>query len=165
MIINGYEAMFTGGVCGIVCWAGLRWITLWCNNPEKIPFVGSGRVGAFLWGKLPRDTRGVLFAHGVSGWIGGLASIIAIASYDGTQRFGEDYSLQFHSGINQAARNVYCWLISWFLPIASGLVVGFFMFVIELIMPSEKVPGIRKPRQRKYHDETNWREVPLDIDS
>eukprot|EP01088_Endostelium_zonatum_P002824 TRINITY_DN1362_c0_g2_i3.p1 TRINITY_DN1362_c0_g2~~TRINITY_DN1362_c0_g2_i3.p1 ORF type:complete len:701 (-),score=147.87 TRINITY_DN1362_c0_g2_i3:103-2205(-) len=160
LVINGWEAMLVSFAVSITCWIGLRLLTLICNNPENLP----GTFGANLWGKLPRDTRGVFFSHGFAGWIGGLASIIAIAAYNNETRFGQSYDQQFHSGLNQAARNTYCWLISWFLALFLGIVTGFGLWLVELLAPAERYPGVRKPKLRKYHDEAYWWDLPLDID-
>jgi len=160
LILNGWEAMLVSLAGTILCWIGIRIITAICNNPECLP----GTIGSHLWGRIPRDTRGVLFSHGIAGWYGGLASITAIAAHQYTMRFGEIYDIQYHAGLNQAARNTYCWLISWFLPIFLGLVVGFIARLFDLLAPAERFPGVRKPKPRNYHDEALWWDLPLDID-
>lgn len=159
VLIDAWEAMFVGLVAGIATWLALHFFGRWINNPDKVPF----NKGESLWGKLPRDTRGILFTHGVPGLIGTIAGMIAGRAYE-DGRWGQSFTELFADEDDQADRIGYGLIITTVLSIFGGAGVGFVSLFMSKTVPSEHFPGRRRNKYPSYHDETTWSEVPLEID-
>ncbi|ELR14200.1 ammonium transporter subfamily protein [Acanthamoeba castellanii str. Neff] len=160
-LVPAYVAIILGSLIAAPCtWVGLRYATPFMNKAHKLlPDVSI----------IPKDTAGVLFAHGVPGFIGGLAGICATADYQDATQYGQTASDLFpNDPSSQAGRLTATWAVSMAIGLGAGALTGLLLFVLRVLLPNEHVATKRRPAPavgpRPFHDEVNWRELPLDVD-
>ncbi len=189
MVINQFSAIILGCLAGAGTYLGLRFITPLMNRPRSFPAAR----GAVI---VPRDTRGVLFAHGWPAFLGGLAGMIASGSYEDDVRFGQTADQTMINNDTPGGRLAATWVISMAIGLSAGAAfAGLPLWALAQFLPSEFLrshklrsvgggsvaaggssligagpgasgPGVGGKTQscRRFHDEANWRELPLDVD-
>jgi len=107
MMLSPAGALITGAVAGAVCVATVVFFQPWLRH----------------W--FLDDTRNAQCVHGISGFIGGITSIItaAIAVHDG-DLYGQDISAVFPKGNRQASFQLAILFITIGLSLIPGLVSG-----------------------------------------
>jgi len=161
LLLDIFEAIIVGGVTAGTGYILLHTFLPYMNTRTKLPEWLRRQRWVYL---IPRDTRGILFTHGACGFIGGLTAVIATAIYYDKDRFGQNSNELFPSESKQAGPLALTGLISMAIAGASGVTVGFFMLSMGKVTPKEFFPGGMRPEMRRFHDETSWMELPLDVD-
>jgi len=133
MMMTPAGALITGAVAGAVCVATVVFFQPWLNH----------------W--FLDDTRNAQCVHGISGFIGGITSIIcaAITTHSG-DLYGQDPSVAFPRGTKQASIQLAILFITLGIALFSGLLSGF----IVRFITKYKV---------KFTDENEW-VVPKDFE-